>query len=298
MGLFRYDESMQQAPIGVFDSGIGGLSVLADLKAILPYEHFVYLADTAHVPYGERSEQEVRELTRRAVGTLCHMGAKAVVVACNTASAFSLSHLRESFQQPIIGLVPAIKPAAQVSKSKVVGVLATPGTLRGTLLQDVIDEFATPFGVQVVKAAHRELVPMIEAGNANAPATRELLREVIGAFTDAGADTLVLGCTHFPFLSESIQAVATYQLTLIDSGEGVARHTKNILENRDLLRPDLSTPAQTRYLVTGDAVAATQIIAELTQRNTQNSEVIRAEHLDLPSLLDLEAADFKAKLLT
>lgn len=260
---------MQQAAIGIFDSGVGGLSVLADLKDILPNENFEYLADTAHVPYGERPEHEIKQLTAQGVAALCDMGVKAVVVACNTASSYSLTHLRETFQQPIIGLVPAIKPAAQASVSKVVGLLATPGTLRGTLLQDVIDEFAAPFGVKVIQAAHRELVPLIEAGKANSDETHELLRDILRPFADAGADQLVLGCTHFPFLTDSIREVYGDIFELIDSGEGVARHTKHILASRDLLRPttasaDTTAAATTRYWVTGAAAESQAVFSQLT----------------------------------
>jgi len=139
------------APIGVFDSGIGGLSVVAELRALLPHESMVYLADTAHVPYGTRPDEEIRILTACAVEWLYQRGCKAVVVACNTASAFSLTHLRARYGEsfPVIGLVPAVKPAVQMSKNKKIGVLATQGTMRGTLLKDVIAEVAVPAGVEV-----------------------------------------------------------------------------------------------------------------------------------------------------
>lgn len=250
------------APIGVFDSGVGGLSVLVELRRALPHEDFLYLADTAHVPIGARPEHEIRDLTARAVAALHRRGAKAVVVACNTASAFSLSHLREQYAMPIIGLVPAVKPAVQATTTGVVGVLATPGTMRGTLLSDVIREWAKPAGVQVLRAVSTELVPLIEAGQAGGERTREVLREVLTPLAQARADQLVLGCTHYPFLAQAIRAEFGDTFTLVDSGAAVARHTRRRLEEADLLC-QRGQPGQVRYLVTGDPQASQPVMAQL-----------------------------------
>ncbi|NTY01215.1 glutamate racemase [Deinococcus sp. JMULE3] len=225
---------MSDAPLGVFDSGVGGLSVLGDLRRALPGEDLLYLADTAHVPYGARPDGEIRDLTARAVSALHARGVKGVVVACNTASAFSLGDLRSRFDMPVIGLVPAVKPAVLATRSGVVGVLATPGTMRGTLLADVIREFADPAGVQVLKAVSTELVPLVEAGQAESARAREVLREILTPLAEAGADGLVLGCTHYPFLAGSIRAEFGETFTLLDSGAAVARHTRRVLEERGL----------------------------------------------------------------
>lgn len=257
------------APIGVFDSGVGGLSVLAELRRAMPHEDFLYLADTAHVPYGARSDDDIRTLTDRAVGALHARGVKAVVVACNTASAFSLSHLRSRFAMPIIGLVPAVKPAVEGTRSGVVGVLATPGTLRGTLLADVIRQFAEPAGVQVLQAVSRELVPLVEAGKADSPETRAVLREVLAPLAQAGADQLVLGCTHYPFLAASLQAEYGDRFVLVDSGAAVARHTRNVLTRDGLLTPGTEPGGET-YLVTGDLEAARPVMTTLSAQNVHN----------------------------
>ena len=196
-------------PIGVFDSGVGGLSVLAELRRTLPHEDFLYLADLAHMPYGARSDEDIRDLTARAVSELVRRGVKAVVVACNTASAFSLTHLRERLELPIIGLVPAVKPAVAATKSGVVGVLATPGTLRGTLLADVIRQWADPAGVRVRQAVSTALVPLIEAGKADSPETRAILREILTPLAEAGADQLVLGEEIFGGQHETVHAERT-----------------------------------------------------------------------------------------
>lgn len=252
--------------VGVFDSGVGGLSVLAELRRALPQQDFVYLADTAHLPYGARPGEEIRELTGRAVAQLHSRGVGAVVVACNTASAYSLEHLRARFEMPIIGLVPAVKPAAELTRTGVVGVLATPGTLRGTLLQDVIRTFAEPAGVRVLTAVSAELVPLVEAGQADGARARAVLREVLAPLARAGADQLVLGCTHYPFLAGSIRAEFGGTFALLDSGAAVARHTRNVLRDAGLLR-DPSGDGQRRgevtYLVTGAVEAARPVFAAL-----------------------------------
>ncbi|RJF71202.1 glutamate racemase [Deinococcus cavernae] len=264
-------------PIGVFDSGVGGLSILTDLRRAMPHEAFVYLADTAHVPYGARSDAEIRDLTDRAVTALHGMGVKAVVNACNTSSAFSLSHLRARFNIPIIGLVPAVKPAVQATRTGVVGVLATPGTMRGTLLNDVIREFADPAGVQVLKAVSPELVPLVEAGKADGPEARAVLREVLTPLREAGADQLVLGCTHYPFLKGSIEAEFGGAFGLVDSGAAVARHTRNVLGGGELLTSG-TEPGEVRYFVTGEVERYVGVMASLLGEKVQNEAHLTAAH--------------------
>lgn len=261
-----------EAPLGVYDSGVGGLSVLAELRRALPHERFLYLGDTAHVPIGARPDDEIRELTARAVAALHARGAKGVVVACNTASAFSLGHLRERLALPIIGLVPAVKPAVAATRSGVVGVLATPGTLRGTLLSDVIRDFAEPAGVRVLTAVSADLVPLVEAGQAAGERARAVLREVLTPLAEAGADQLVLGCTHYPFLAGSIRAEFGDAFTLVDSGAAVARHTRKVLEERGLLS-SARGPGEVTYLVTGDPAASVPVIATLTRQDRHNVTV-------------------------
>lgn len=263
------DTTLAGLPLGVFDSGVGGLSVLAELRAAMPQENMLYLADTAHVPYGARSDEDIRQLTDRAVSALHARGVKGVVVACNTASAFSLTHLRARFELPIVGLVPAVKPAVGQSKSGVVGVLATPGTLRGTLLKDVIREFAEPVGVKVLTALSTELVPLVEAGKADSQEVRAVLREILTPLAKAGADSLVLGCTHYPFLADSIRAVFGDTFTLLDSGAAVARHTKNVLGKLELLNPQTST-GSAHYFVTGDVLPAYPIMTALLTKQRPN----------------------------
>lgn len=231
------------APIGVFDSGMGGLSIVQELQAYLPQESIIYLADTKHVPYGERSDDEICQLTTQAVQWLHAQGCKAVVIACNTASAFSLAPLREHYGPgfPIIGLVPAVKPAVLKSRSKVVGVLATPGTLRGSLLKDVIAEVAVPAQVEVLTAISPALVPFVEKGQQDSKACQQELERILRPLQQAGADHLVLGCTHYPFLKNSIRAVFGEQFVLVDSGLAVARQTGRVLTAQRLNNGQIQT---------------------------------------------------------
>lgn len=227
----------KDAPIGIFDSGIGGLSVAQEIARHLPNEQILYYADTAHVPYGPRSDQNIRELTAQAIEWLYRQGCKAAVVACNTASAFSLDYLREHYGEsfPIIGLVPALKPAVLQSKTKVVAVLATPATFRGNLIRDVIERFAMPTGVKVLPITCLELVPLVEQGLQMSQQCLNTLKKILQPVVEQGADHLVLGCTHYPFLKPAIQAIFGQQLTLVDSGQAVARQTARILIKNELL---------------------------------------------------------------
>lgn len=224
------------APIGIFDSGIGGLSVALEIARYLPQERIVYFADTAHVPYGPRSDQNIRELTAHAIEWLYRQGCKVAVVACNTASAFSLDSLRAHYGEkfPIIGLVPALKPAVLQSRSKVVAVLATPATFRGKLIQDVMEKFAQPAEVKVMNVTCLDLVPYVEADLQFSDACYQSLKTVLDPVVEHNADYLVLGCTHYPFLKQSIQHLYGDRLTLIDSGFAVARQTARILIKHQL----------------------------------------------------------------
>lgn len=244
------------APIGVFDSGVGGLSIANDILKHLPHEHIKYLADTAHVPYGAREDDDIRHLTAQAVDWLYQQGCKAVVVACNTASAFSLDYLREYYGSdfPIIGLVPALKPAVLNTKNKVVAVLATPATFRGKLIKDVMLRFAEPLGVSVLPITSLELVPLVEAGQQNSPKMHRLLKEILQPAVDKKADQLVLGCTHYPFLKASIEHVFPNQFELVDSGQAVARQLSHVLSHHHLIDeviPITKSPQMTCYFTGG-----------------------------------------------
>ena len=239
--LYPLENPMPKAsvdsPIGIFDSGIGGLSVAQEIANYLPNERIVYYADTAHVPYGPRTDQNIRELTAHAIEWLYRQGCKIAVVACNTASAFSLDYLREHYGEnfPIIGLVPALKPAVLQTKSKVVSVLATPATFRGKLIKDVMTRFAVPADVEVLTVTNLELVPFVESGRYNSLECKQSLQKVLDPIVEKGTDYLVLGCTHYPYLKQSIHELYGEKLNMIDSGLAVARQTARILLKNGLI---------------------------------------------------------------
>lgn len=257
------------APIGIFDSGIGGLSVAQEIANYLPNERILYYADTAHVPYGARDDQNIRELTAQAIEWLYRQGCKIAVVACNTASAFSLDFLREHYGEnfPIVGLVPALKPAVLQTQSKVVAVLATPATFRGKLIKDVVLRFAEPSGVDVMPVTCLELVPFVEAGLQNSEQCKTALKNVLDPILAKHADYLVLGCTHYPFLKNTIQNLYGDQLTLVDSGLAVARQTARILIKNELLSElSLQNKIQLSCYVSGhNADTLTPVLKHLIQ---------------------------------
>ena len=257
------------APIGIFDSGIGGLSVAQEIALYLPNERIVYYADTAHVPYGSRTDQDIRELTAHAIEWLYRQGCKVAVVACNTASAFSLDYLREHYGEnfPIIGLVPALKPAVLQSKSKVVSVLATPATFRGQLIKDVMTRFAEPANVEVFTVTNLELVPFVESGRYNTLECKQSLQKVLDPIVEKGSDYLVLGCTHYPYLKQSIQELYGDKLNLIDSGLAVARQTARILIKNGLASssPQNDGVRLQCYVSGGNANALKMVLNHLIQ---------------------------------
>ncbi|AXV81280.1 glutamate racemase [Ralstonia solanacearum] len=248
-----------QAPVGVFDSGLGGLSVLRAIRAELPAESLLYLADSRHAPYGEKSPQFIAERTLRVCGWLVGQGCKALVIACNTATAQAVHLLREQLAVPVIGVEPGLKPAAATSRSRVVGVLATESTLRS-------DKFARLLGnvsgdCRVLCQPGYGLVPLIERGDTHSPAVLELLQAYLQPMLEAGADTLVLGCTHYPFLQDAIREIAGDRLTLIDTGHAVARHLGRTLAAAQLQAT--SAAASPRFLSTADVLPLQAMVAAL-----------------------------------
>lgn len=231
-----HQQQRADAPIGIFDSGIGGLTVALEVLKHLPNEEILYYADTANVPYGAKTDEEIRQLTAQAIDWLYQQGCKIAIVACNTASAFSLDSLRQKYGEdfPIIGLVPAVKPAVIQSKTKVVGVLATPATFRGKLIKDVIQNFAKPTGVDVIPITSLALVPLIENGQVMSEQCLNLLKSLLDPLIAVGADHLVLGCTHYPFLKPAIAHLYGNRLNLVDSGMAVARQCGRVLQQHQL----------------------------------------------------------------
>ena len=221
-------------PIGVFDSGIGGLTVLRSIHQLMPDEPLLYLADQVHVPYGPRKLEEVRHFSEVITRFLLDQGARLIVVACNAASAAALKYLRTTFPHvPFVGMEPAVKPAAEHTHSGVVGVLATPATFQGELYASVVERFGK--GVKLLQHTCPGLVAQIESGNMDSSETRRILVEALQPMLARGIDTVVLGCTHYPFVIPLIQQIVGPGVRVIDPAPAVARQVQRLLVASDLL---------------------------------------------------------------
>jgi glutamate racemase len=248
------------APIGVFDSGVGGISVLREIQAHLPNESLLYVADSGFVPYGEKSAEFIRARSRAITEFLLARGAKALVVACNTATAAAVAELRETWPTlPIVGMEPAVKPAAAATRSGAVGVLATTGTLKSAKFAALLDRFA--HDVRVITQPCPGLVECVESGALDAPQTRALLQGFVAPLLDAGCDTLILGCTHYPFLKPLLRQLVPESVSLIDTGEAVARQLGHLLDLRDLRASGPAGPAH--FFSSGDPEALRRVLPVL-----------------------------------
>jgi glutamate racemase len=251
----------QLRPLGVFDSGVGGLSVLKAIRQQLPDEAVIYLADQAHVPYGPRPMEQVRQLSEEITRFLLSQGCKLIVVACNTASASALHSLRQTFAQvPFVGMEPAVKPAAETSRSGVVGVLATPATFQGALYASVIERFAR--GVTVLQHTCPGLVAQIEAGELASAKTRAILEDALLPMLDQDIDTVVLGCTHYPFVIPLIEEISGPGVRVIDPAPAVARQVERLLSEHDL-RTSRQSSGELRVLTTGEPAALAGMLPSL-----------------------------------
>jgi glutamate racemase len=238
-----------QSPIGVFDSGIGGLAVLAELRALLPSEDLVYFADSAHFPYGGRPAEGVRARASTITRELLALDAKAIVVACNTATSAAIAQLRASFDVPFVGMEPALKPAAERTLAGKVALLVTPGTARGDKLAALIDRYGAEVAVLTVPAPG--LAERVEAGDLDGEDTRALVRRLLAPALTAGADVIALGCTHYVFVRRLIEEEAGEAVAVIEPSAAVARQARRVLEQRGLLNRQ-SRAGSVRYLTSGD----------------------------------------------
>ncbi|MCB0663095.1 MAG: glutamate racemase [Saprospiraceae bacterium] len=220
-------------PIGVFDSGIGGLSVLQELVKLLPEENYLYVADQLHVPYGQRSREEIRYFSKVITQFLLDQGAKIIVVACNTATGAALNWLRDKFPETqFVGMEPAVKPAASKSRTGIIGVLATEGTIKSDRYISLKTRFG--MGIEVLEDSCKGLVPLIEGGE-NDEAIKALLNTVLEPMISKGVDNLVLGCTHYPFIEKHLIELLPDDVDVINPAPAVARQTRNVLANHHQL---------------------------------------------------------------
>ena len=235
----------EQGPIGVFDSGVGGTTVWRELISLMPHEKTIYLADSKNAPYGVKTKDEIIALSEKNTEYLLNQNCKIIVVACNTATTNAIAHLRKKYDVPFIGIEPAIKPAALHTQTNAVGILATKGTLSSELFDQTKEKFAQ--NVKVIEQVGTGLVELIESNRMNSPEMEELLKKYLQPMIERHIDYLILGCTHYPYLIPQIQKILPEKVTIIDSGEAVARQTKNVLQQLDLLNPLKSKPVHELY---------------------------------------------------
>lgn len=233
-----------QNPIGIFDSGIGGTSIWKEIHHLMPNENTIYLADSKNAPYGQRPPEEIIALSMKNTDLLLEQGCKIIVVACNTATTNAIKELRAKYDVPFIGIEPAIKPAANQSKTATIGILATKGTINSELFSRAVK---THSNVKIIEQIGHGLVPLIEDGKIESPEMTALLEEYLKPMVDANIDYLVLGCTHYPYLIPQIKKIIPAHIQIIDSGQAVAKQTRNVLQKNNLLNTSEEDKKQIFY---------------------------------------------------
>jgi glutamate racemase len=248
-------------PIGVFDSGVGGLSVLRAMRDQMPEESMVYFGDQGHVPYGPRSMEEIQKFSEGITRFLLEQNSKLIVVACNTASAAALKYLRGQFPEvPFVGMEPAVKPAAEITKTGKVGVLATPATFQGALYASVVERFGA--GVEFFQHTCPGLVGQIENGELNSKSTRRILEDALTPMLEKNIDTVVLGCTHYPFAIPLIQEIVGQNVRVIDPAPAVSRQVRRLLEAKDLLS-ESDQDGRMEFFTSGDSTVMEMLLPKL-----------------------------------
>lgn len=249
-----------ERPVGLFDSGVGGLTILREVRRQLPGERCLYLADSRECPYGTKPVAEIQQRCETVVDFLVGQDAKLIVVACNAASVSALAYLRSRYAVPFVGIVPAVKPAAKLTKVGKVGVLTTPTTAESQPLAQLIQQFT--HGVTVMTQVCPGLVPLVEQGITEGPEVEELLGRYLAALLDTGVDVIVLGCTHYPFLRGAIQRLCGSGVTLVDPADAVARQLGRVLEREGLMAA--RGTGSTCYFTTGVVSELERVLKRLT----------------------------------
>ena len=249
---------MDKHPIGVFDSGVGGLSLLAELQSLLPNENFIYMSDNAYAPYGALSADDILKRSEALTNWLIQQSAKLVVVACNTATTNAIDSLRETHTIPFVGIEPAIKPAALQTTTGVVGVLATKGTLSSKLFHQTSSAYGQD--ITIVEREGKHLVEMIEDGKLNSIEIEDLLQAYTQPMIEQGADHLVLGCTHYPFLTPVLKKILPKGIQIVDCSSSVAQQVKRVLQNRKL-NATQQVQGKTTYYCSGSTQVMRQFVS-------------------------------------
>lgn len=256
---------MDNRPIGIFDSGVGGLSVLLEIEKLLPNEAFVFVADQGHMPYGGKTKKELEVLTDKILNFLASKNVKAVVIACNTATVYTIDYLREKYKIPIIGTAPVIKTIASISKTKKTAVFSTPATAKSDYLSSLIKKFAD--GVIVYKVGGTGLEELIEAGELENPKTDKILRKYLTPLLKKNVDSIALGCTHYPFLKEKIQKIVGPNVAVVDSGGAVARRLRAVLTNENFLSSEKN---EDLYYTTGNVKHFRALLQKILGKKIKN----------------------------
>lgn len=256
---------MNKLPIGIFDSGVGGTSIWKEIQELLPNEDTIYLADSKNAPYGEKSKEEILQLSIKNTEYLFQQQCKLIVVACNTATTNAIKYLRDTYNVPFIGIEPAIKPAALNSTSKTIGVLATKGTLTSSLFHSTAKDHAA--NSVMIEQQGKGLVELIECGKLDSAELRHLLEEYMKPMLEKGIDYLVLGCTHYPYLIPILKEILPEGIKIIDSGEAVARQTKTVLTKYDLLNTSIHL-AKHRFFSNTDAELLERFVSDVEATKT------------------------------
>jgi glutamate racemase len=263
------------SPIGIFDSGVGGISVLRAIREQMPEEPIIYFGDQEHVPYGSRSMEQIQSFSEAITRFLLERGARIIVVACNTASAAALKYLREKFTDiQFVGMEPAVKPAAEWTQTGKVGVLATPATFQGALYASVVERFAN--GVELFQDTCPGLVQQIEQGKLSGEETRRILEDALRPMLENHIDTVVLGCTHYPFVIPLIQQIAGESVRVIDPAPAVAKQTERLLDARQM-RNKSRSKGKVVFYTSGDPDTLKALLPTLLG---ESGEVQKVEWLD------------------
>jgi len=229
-----------KAPIGIFDSGVGGTSIWKEIHKQLPHEATIYLADSTNAPYGNKTKEEIISLCIKNTEHLISLGCKIIIIACNTATTNAITYLRNHYQIPFIGIEPAIKPAALMSKTNSIGILATKGTFSSKLFHETSKALA--LDITITEVVGEGLVTLIENGDIGMAQTTNLLKKYVEPMLAANIDCLVLGCSHYPYLIEQLKKLLPSNIQIIDSGQAVAKQTQLVLSSKNLLSAELTKP--------------------------------------------------------
>jgi glutamate racemase len=265
------DINKNNQPIGVFDSGVGGLSILIELKKLLPKENFVFLADQKYVPYGEKTKKQLVDRCMKITDYFVkYHDIKLMVIACNTASVNAIDALRKKYSIPIVRTVPAVKPASEKTKSGAIAVISTPSTSKSELLKNLIKENCQ--NVEVLNIGCKNLENAVEEGDLSGPKVKSLLKKYLSEIKDSNADYLVLGCTHYPFLKKSIQKIIGSHITLLDSGEAIAKHAKALLSDNHM-KNDRRKSGNIVYFTTGGSEKFSKVATKLLKSRARANSV-------------------------